>query len=422
MNDRKAPLKAARDAATALENPLARSTLLAELARTEARLGYWDDAFESIEPIPNRAEKRGVLVGLALDAVESDRLEPLTRLLETLVRFDPAAGAVVGRMAMNLLDGEKPDENRIRLAVELLRLTPRPFDSQRGVYDFLERLLATGGEAFEKEARELLESLTDADFRDWGVLAFVKSLARWNRRPEAEAMAESFSQPRRRSWAFFELARQFVSKNPELADAYFQRAEAILDEIPDDPDADPRGVESLAAQYRILGKAAYTAGFHEAGSRILERAEAACAKIADPLQRLKAQYFLTRTLRCLGLLAPADNYLDKKEIRETRLDEIDRSRVFQWSAEIGEPGVSDAALADWTEAVTEAARKGDAPDRFGNDDFRRAGRISEIVRRFAVCSETSEPTGDPDLDAARLPGADFEEFYYSPFAIEDCGC
>ncbi len=422
MDELSAPLKAAADAALGMENPLARSALLGEVAKSQARLGFWDDVFESATKIPNRAEKRGVLRDLALGCIESGGIEPLPRLLKAMVETDPASGPVVGRLAMSLMDGDAPGADRIRMALELLRLTSKPFESRRGVYDFLERLLAVGGEAFEEQARVILALLTDADFQDWGQLALMKSLARWTRWKEAEEIARKFTQPRRRSWAFLDLARSPDATDEDRIHSCFGKSEEFLDEIEYDENADQRGVESLAAQYRILGKAAFTAGLTEAGSRILERAEAVAAMITSDLQRLKMQYFLARTLRELGLIDSVGNYLDKKSIRDAGLTGIDRSRVFQWSAEVGDLAGPRAGLSDWTEAVRQAAEKQAAPNRFGDDEFNRAQRIAEIVRRFSMRNEKFEPTGDPDLDAVRLPGAEFEEHYYSPFAIDDCGC
>lgn len=400
-------------------SPLAASALFSELAKARIAAGAVDDAFASVGRIPNFAEKKSVLLHLALDAERDDRPDILLRAIRLMVEIDPKSQHVAGRTARSLLDGGKTGT-----ALELIRTVEQPFDSDRGRYDFLAALLERAGESALDDARTLLETFREADYRDWGRLALAQSLARWNRRSEAEQIADAFSLPRRRSWALMELSR--IASSPTLTGrsgdenktaGLLRRAEAALDDVA----VDAERAEPLSIQLRILGKAAFEAGCVEQARRIWERCEAAAASISVEPERLRARYFLAKVLREYGLIDSVHDYLDLRETERTELSAVDRSRVLQWAAEAEtarKKAGNDRSRGDgsglWIRAIEAAERE--------TDEFRRAERIAEIVRRFAVSDRDFPPRNEPKLDAVLLSGEAFEAYYFSPFSLDDCGC
>ncbi len=160
MHELTVPFEAATKAALSFENPLAQSTLLGEVARSLARQGHWDKAFENIAQIPNRAEKRSTLRDLALENIRANTLNQLPCLVKTMLEADPTSGPVVGRLAMSLLENEHrliapatmihgvvcpradvpPGVERIQLALELLQLPSEPFDSLKLFCLFVENV------------------------------------------------------------------------------------------------------------------------------------------------------------------------------------------------------------------------------------------------------------------------------------------
>ena len=401
------PFEAAFEAAEKFSNPLARSLVLTELAKTQFAVGRFDDAFRSIAAVPNRMEKKSVLIHLALDAVESGRIGPLPKLVTMLVETDPNSEATVGRLAQSLLERKSPN---IEASLSLLALVDKPFDSDRSRYFFFEKLLDLGGPM--EDVRKISTMFADENYRDWGRLALAKHSAKTGAWPEAEKLADGFSQPRRRSWAFLELAR-IAGKNSETKKVVelLSRSTEILEKI----DVDPENIEPVTTQLRILGKTAYRAGETELGTRLLEQCEATAAKMTLSVPRFRAQYLLARTLHRLGLVADVDEYLDSKAIWNEKLSGLQRSLVLQWSAE-----AKGSNASDWLSAIREASRFEELPD----NDFSQAERIIEIVRRYGgeMMSDKPTPGNDPGADAVNLSAEEFEDYYFSPFSIDDCGC
>lgn len=399
------PFETVRQAADSLANPLARSTLLAELAKAQVDAGAFDDALTTVDVIPNRMEKRKILLHLALDAVRDGRRTDLFRLARRMLETDSQAGPVVGRLALDVLESGEVDA-----AMELLRIAETPFDSDRARYDFLGKLLPLTGLEKLDDVQKFLDQFSAPDYRDWALLAFARRLAALGEWAEAEEWADSFSQPRRRSWALYELSRMAEG---ERRKKLFERSAKILWTIPIESDGDSEDTEKQAIQLRILGKSALRDGFTDTGYSLLERAEAAAQAISVPIQRSRALLFLAKVLRESGLIDSVGTYLDASNWNRPNLPGIQCSRLLQWKAE-----TERNKLDDWNASVREAAR----PEKLETDEFPRVERLAELVRRFSFQHQKTEPTGRPDRDAMLLSAEEFEEYYFSPFAVDDCNC
>lgn len=402
------PIQAALTAADGLDNMLARSVLLVELAKVQAKNASLDDALSTIGKISNVAEKRGVLLHLALDAVENDSGEPLLRIVRMMVETDPKSSHAAGRIAVSLLEKKKIDD-----ALQVVRAVEKPFDSDRSRYEFLEKLLKNADLDHLDDARTFLDEFSENDYRDWGKLALARRLAAWGVWEDAERIAGRFDVPRRKSWAYFELARLAGSaKQNAKRDELLDRATEILESIVPDRE----NAEALSVQLRIFGKFVQHSGDSESAQRILERCESVIESIPVVLQKNRATLFLARVLRESGQIGSVGDYWNIDDPNRPEPDALDRSRILQWIAE-AEKRPDD--LPYWERAVRAATAEKDARI----DDFRRAERIVEIARRFSTRNIADrKPTGDPERDATILSGEEFESYYFSPFAIEDCGC
>ncbi|MDR1140939.1 MAG: hypothetical protein LBL62_04540 [Planctomycetaceae bacterium] len=395
------PFEVTLAAAELMSNPMAKSLVLAELAQAQVEAGLIDNAFVSINNIPNRSEKRQILFRLAFRAVQENKTENLLRFVRAMIEVDPKSTPSVGRLAQSLLEN-----GQLTKAMELVFLVEKPFDTERNRYDFVAKFI----ELAEKEQLDhiqlLLETFSDTDYRDWGNLALAKRLVLLEQLPEAQIIAESFSLPLRQSWAFFELSRLTAGKN---SNSCLLRAGEILETISIEPEL----AESLAIQSRILGKAAWKTGNSELSLRLLEWSETATAQISVPFQRFRAHYFLAKVLRELGQILSVQEYLDSAQWRQLEMSGLDRSRIGVWAAE-AEP---ENVLTAWSMAIRDAGK----PEQ-KSADISRAERIVEILRRFTFRNNKLPPSGEPEHDAVHLSAEEFEEYYYSPFAIKDCNC
>jgi hypothetical protein len=202
------------------------------------------------------------------------------------------------------------------------------------------------------------------------------------------------------------LSRLTAGKN---SNSCLLRAGEILETISIEPEL----AESLAIQSRILGKAAWKTGNSELGLRLLEWSETATAQISVPFQRFRAHYFLAKVLRELGQIFSVQEYLDSAQWQQLEMSGLDRSRIGVWAAE-AEP---ENVLTAWSMAIRDAGK----PEQ-KSADISRAERIVEILRRFTFRNDKLPPSGEPERDAVHLSAEEFEEYYYSPFAIKDCNC
>jgi predicted negative regulator of RcsB-dependent stress response len=395
------PFDATLTAAELMSNPMAKSLVLAELAEVQVEAGLIDNALANINLIPNLSEKRQVLFRLAFRAVQENKTEHLLRFIRTMVEVDPKSMSSVGRLAQSLLEN-----GNLEKAIELVQVIEKPFDSELNRYNFIAKFIELAENEQLDNAQLFLETFSDKDYRDWGNLALAKRLVLLKQLPEAQTIAESFSFPLRQSWAFFELSRLTAGKNH---DVFLHRAGEILETISIEPDL----AESLAIQFRILGKTALKTGNTELGLRLLEWSETAASQISVPIQRFRAQYFLAKVLRELGRIHSVQEYLDPAKWKQLEISGLDRSRIGVWAAE-AEPANS---LTFWSIAVQDAGK----PEQ-KSTDISRSERIVEILRRFNLSNNKLPPSGEPERDAVNLSAEEFEEYYYSPFAIKDCNC
>ena len=397
--NRLSPLDAAIEAAESMVDVSARNRILEEAAKTQFRLGRLEDALGGLRNAPN---EKTVLRRLAIDAVNRNDAESTSTILCRLIALDAESPPLAGRLAILLLGN-----GNVGGAMKVLRCTENPFEGGKDRYDFIVKLLEH--DRFD-DAQKLTEAFKDAEFRDWASLAFVKRYAALGRRTETEKAIGELSSQEKRAWAFFEGSRLFPNVGgcsgetgrPDLT--MLRRAGAILETT----DVDKANAEAVAIQRRIVGKALWNAGEHEAARQLLESSEAALSIIEDSFRRLRARCFLAGTLRKIGELDSVRNYLNVSVRRAAEISPARRSELLQWLAE------ATGSTADWTHAVREAANE--------RDETLRSRRIADILRRFSYTAEKTSPTGTPDLDAVLLSGEEFEEWYYSPFAVDGCGC
>jgi hypothetical protein len=358
-----------------------------------------------------------------------------------LVEISPESSFVAGRLAETFLDN-----NDTATAIEIINAVKEPFDSWRSRAEFAVKLLTKDTAA----GRRIIETIKETDYYDWGQLALAKRLIELDNFDEAKKTANKCSSPLRRAWAFFEMSKVNNEKNSPDS----KRTEELLKhvaEILEEMDVDSKNAESYVTALRIIGQSIcsqnknITGKKNKApqtkapqtkesqtedskndntknvqnnrvgdliGERFLELAEGGIDKISMPVQRLRAKYFLAGTLLELGMIDSVSNYVDRNELmNDGDLTALERSRVLQWSAE------SDARLeADWYEAIKVISKA----KRTEEEGF--AERIAEIVRRFTTRNDNKKPTGKPAEDTIILPARKFEEYYFSPFAIPDCGC
>lgn len=415
MLPNKEPFKAALFAAKRFSNLQARSTLLVGLTKAQIQAGLLEDALETVALIPHQAEKRSVLLNLAWDAVQENRIDDLFSLTRAMLENDPTASVSVGRLAFSLLERRPSDPGK---ALELLRLTENPFETDRERYRFFEKLIEVGKQDCQSEVQGFAETFSDADYRDWGRLALMKALASWGNWKEAEDIAGVFSLLRRSSWAFLELSR--IATENEQKRQYLRKSADLLESVPVDPESNGPAIEPISVQYRILGKSIWDAGIETRGEELLEHCESVVAKIPDSFRRLRGQLFLAKILKEYGRLASVRDYVDYRTIFENEFNGIDRSRLIQWFAEAENSSKDES---QWTLSVAEVGqRSSNTADFFVQDEFAQAERITEIVHRFSLSQQNTKPVNDPKLDQLALSGEEFEEFYYSPFSIDDCGC
>jgi hypothetical protein len=395
------PFEVTLIAANLMPNPMAKSLVLAELAQVQAETGLINDAFVTISNIPNRSEKRHALFRLAFRAVQENKTEHLLRIVRIMVEVDPNSSPSVGRLAQTLLENGNPVT-----AMELVRSIEKPFDSDRNRYDFIAKFIELAEKKQLEKARLFLKTFSDTDYQDWGNLALAKRFAVLEQWSEAQKIAESFSLPLRKSWALFELSRLAAGENKETL--LLQSGE-IIETI----SIEPESAESLTIQSRILGKTALKTGNDELGIRLLEWSETAAAQISVPIQRFRAEYFLAKVLREHGLIHSVREYLDPEKWQQSNMSGLDRSRMRVWVAE-AEP---ENNLTAWSVAIQDAGE----PER-ETADIVRAERIVEILKRFIFRNNKKPPTGEPEFDTIHLAAEEFEEYYYSAFAIKNCNC
>lgn len=382
------PLDVVFDIAGEVVDVSARNRILEETAKTEIRLGRLDKALRAAEAAPNR---KGVFRQLAIEAEKNNDIASLETILRRSIEFDSKSSALVGLLASSLLA-----KGNVEGALTILRCAEQPFEGDQAKYAFVAHLLER--DRFD-EARQLVESINAAEFRDWSLLAFAKRYASLARHSEAEAVLKRLTQPEKRAWALFEVGRCLLKPGE-----WFRRAATILETI----DLVPANAEAATIQRRIIGKALWKAEEFEAGRQLLESSEAALSASEDPFRRLRARCFLAKTLRETGELDSVRNYLDVSSLTSASFSPLQQSELLQWLAEAS--GSDD----DWTLAARRAAEE--------KDEQQRVRRLAEIVRRFSYSAKKSPPTGDPDVDAMLLSGEEFEEQYYSPFAVEGCNC
>ncbi|MCL2743506.1 MAG: hypothetical protein FWE67_06625 [Planctomycetaceae bacterium] len=412
---------AAVNAADKLTSQIARSTLLSEIARIQFDAGLVDEPLKIVNIIDSPLEKRNVLRNAALDFIQRRRnLNSVPKIIRLMIDTDPQSKYFAGQTAILLLEIEMP---AVKTALEVLKTTDEPFDSDRVRYDFITKLLMTGGKDFKQTAQEISASFKSSDYCDWGKLALLKALADWAEWDEAVKIAETFSQLLRRSWAFLELSRKARSKNEKDSAAnYFSHAAAVLQETFNSEKKEQKMTQRIAVQLRIFSKEALKNGETDKGMELLEQAEAATAEISSPLERCRQQLFIAKVLQAARALDSAKDYINVKILEDKTLSGIERSRIIQWFLEVKSAGGESASIT-WTGAVQTAAEAVPKTPFITSDELNQSKRIAEILRRF-VCVKTGygSPSGVPQDDVSRLSGEEYEAYYYSPFALEDCGC
>jgi len=388
-----------RQAAETLDEPRAKAQLLAELAQNQLAADQFDDALQTFTAISLPTERRAALLTADFQSFPPEKIESLIQLLDS----DPRTKFLAGNLALSMLEAKN-----IRSAWTLIETAKdtAAFESERQRYDFLEKVLPQIQESDWEKVLHLHRTFTDENYRDWGTLAIAKYLAEKQRDGEAVKMLDSLSSPIRCSWAYWELCRL---SSAERSANFFDKAISMLGTVTDSSE-DEEAMERLAIQQRILGRAAYQRGNKEQGAQLLERSESVIAGLAVPMQRYRQQCFLGKVILELQLIGSIREYVPIDRILESLLSGRDRSRVLVWLAEAG-----------WQEGWAQAVAALSVPER-GVPDSDRAEQIAGVLKRFVANQRGLQATGDSSEDAVRLPGEEFESFYFSPFAQTDCGC
>ena len=391
------PFESARMAADTLTGPRVRSLLLSELAQSLLFTGQFDDALQTFAAIREPMERRIALLVADFQSFPQEKIVPLVQLLES----DPQTKSLAARLALSMLD-----EKNAPTVWKLIENAKEPFESEQQQYEFLEKILPlTQADHWEKIKR-LRRSFQEAIYQDWASLAIVKTLAGQGRFDEAETFIASLSSPLRRSWAYWELSRLVPQ---EQANALFDKAIEVVETVKIVSDEDEEK-ERLAIQLRILGRAACERGGKERGERLLERSEAAAASLTVPMQRVKQRCYLGKVLVELKQINSIQDYAAVDSMVQSLDTGLERSRVLVWLAEAG-----------WKEGWTKAIEALSAPER-GFSEAERGEQIAQVLKRFVAHQQGVKSIGEQTEDAVRLSGEEFESMYFSPFAIEDCGC
>ncbi|MDR1485085.1 MAG: hypothetical protein LBT09_09715 [Planctomycetaceae bacterium] len=408
------PFTIAVETAGKLRTPMASVGILSAVAAAQIDAGLIDDAFITVAKIPSQSDQRSLLINTAINAANNKNPKIIPRLIKKLIELDPESSVIAGRLAQTLLDNNEPET-----ALNIIHSVNNPFDSSRSCCEFAVKLL----DFDVAKARGIIETINDVDYRDWGSLELAQRIIKNGEINPAIEIVNHFSSPLRRAWAFFDLGK-LTNSATELR--LYKMVLSILEAI----EIDPKNAESLATALRIIGKSAYNSSTAKnknttesentinektitaIGERLLELSEAAAVMISVPVQRLRAKLFLAGTLLELGLIGGAEAYIDRREIVNNDFSTIEQSKAWQWAAECDPKWESDWARA--VTAVSIAQRK--------SEELGLAERTAEIVRRFALRNNKLKPTGKPNDDSINLPARQFEEYYYSPFAIENCNC
>lgn len=379
-----------------------RTELLTTLVSANARLGKLDAALTIGELLPTLPAKRSAFLSLAVDSQSPD---DLVKIVGKLIADDGTATFHAGRFAQQLL--EKSD---VKNAFRLLELTATPFENERARYRFFSTLLDKN---CAEEARDFFDNFPKNEYKDWAILAYAKFLMKNPAtRDRADEIAEDLSTPQKKSWLAFESGRDVTNRTSDLV-----RAVEILRNI----EITEENAEPLAVQLRVVGKDFYQkkdASLHNIGAELLEYSESAIAAIKDSFAKIRSQLFLTKVLVELGLLPVIGDYFDWRRIEKPELSPTEQSRLTQWYAEISRNEK------DWAKSAEMASLE--------PDESRRTERLVQLSKRYvaeqlsiqkrAADAAVAAVTGDPEQDAVILSGEDFESCYFTPFAIEGCGC
>ncbi|GHT25950.1 hypothetical protein FACS18942_02290 [Planctomycetales bacterium] len=430
------PFDAAVDAAKTLTSQLARTTLLSEIAKIQFDAGLVDEPLRIAALIESPLEKRNVLRNAALDFIErKTNFDALPKILKMFLDAETQTHSrnsyFAGQVAILLLEVKPP---QIETALQVLKTTDEPFESDSIRYDFITKLLKTGGKNYKDTVKKMLPLFKSSDYRDWGCLMLLKAFADWSEWSEAEKTADSFVPHLRKSWAFFELSKiARKEENKQRAADYFSLAADILSTAADNVSREQKEVHRTAVQLRIFGKEALKYGSENSGedsnkdkgTKLLEQAEEVAAGIIPPLERCRQQLFIAKVLQEFRELDLVQNYVNIKIIDDKTLSGIDRSRIIQWFLEVKQHSNNTGGgykFPDWSQAVQTAAEEVPKTPFAAADELNQVKRIAEILRRFVHRKQMVAANGNPKDDINRLSGEEYEEYYYSPFAVEDCGC
>ncbi|MDR0871440.1 MAG: hypothetical protein LBN39_11675 [Planctomycetaceae bacterium] len=430
------PFDAAVIAAGKLTSPSAQAALFSEIAKIQFDAGLVDEPLKIAALIESPLEKRNVLRNAALDFIErKTNFDALPKILKMFLDAETQTRSrnsyFAGQVAILLLEVKPP---QIETALQVLKTTDEPFDSDSVRYDFITKLLKSGGKDYKDTVKEMLPLFKSSDYRDWSCLSLTKAFADWSEWSEAEKTADSFEQHLRKSWAFFELSRiARKEEDKQRAAGYFSRAADILSTAADNVLQEQKEVHRTAVQLRIFGKEALKYGNENSGessnrdigTKLLEQAEGVAAGIIPPLERCRQQLFIAKVLQEFRELDSVQNYVNVKILDDKTLSGVDRSKIIQWFLEVKQRSNNTGEgykPPDWSLAVQTAAEEVPKTPFAAADELNQVKRIAEILRRFVHRKQAVAANGNPKDDINRLSGEEYEDYYYSPFAVEDCGC
>ncbi|MDR3183631.1 MAG: hypothetical protein LBT89_12075 [Planctomycetaceae bacterium] len=378
----------------------AKNQLLGEIVQLLAQNGQHNEALKTLRKIPSVHERKILLLGWDWKTMTPDGIGSVVTLIES----EPQTAVLAGIIASAMLESGKTPE-----ALQLVQSAKIPFETERQRYGFLEQYLRQTDNV--PSAKPLLDGFKDAAYRRWGQRAAVKRLAALQQFQEAETRTEALEIPQQRAWLFTEL-----SSAAPLKRHYLERAGNILNALPLTFETS-EAAENMAVQYRITGKKCYQSGLTELGETLLEKSEAAAKSVTPPVPHWRLMCHLAKVLRELKLLDSVPAYLSLVQIQQEPLSAIDRSMLLVWYNEAA--GLEREA--DWLRIIETLNVK-----EKGTPDTSRTQRIAAVLKRFAAVTDKQrahrQPSGSVADDAVNLSGEEYESYYFSPFAADDCGC
>ncbi|MGL4943928.1 MAG: hypothetical protein ACRC46_12155 [Thermoguttaceae bacterium] len=338
-----------------------------EIAEAASAAADWDSATAAVAAIETRRERHYATLRLATTLAQHGLVARTNATLKLAVAEDATQQQEAGRLAATLLKAGAPHSD----VAEFLAQFETPFASDAVRYAYCECVPA---ETLETQ----LPLFVSDDYRNWARLALAKKYAASDTNDgdteRALKTLREIPNTAQQAWGLVALER--------LDDAA-READQIADH------------ETRAILQRILGRRLKSIA-------LLEASLASASKVVATSRRDELRLFAARHLALLGETEKARNTLSTTT--DATLSVLAARREVENA--LGESSASTLS------AILALAAQNDDSSQF----------TSEVTRFFRSATTNATATNDPRRDKVALPPDAYEEFYFSPFAIESCGC